>query len=296
MLALWHLLSGTPLPSIRTRCAEAARRASAPPAARRAVLVGNHFTAGAASRKPDGTAGTDALGRAGLAARVSAGGEAEARRATRSSRSADETRSNPADALGDLIAAYAPCLILIDEWVAYARQLYGRDDLAGGTFDTQFTFAQTLTEVVKAVPGAMLVVSIPASSAAPTAEEAERGATDIEVGGLNGAQALARLQQVIHRIADQWRPASSVESFAIVRQRLFEEPGADAQADIGAVARVFTDFYARNRAEFPSGVAEPSYEERIKSAYPIHPELFDRLYQRLVDAWSGSSGPAACCG
>ena len=89
---------------------------------------------------------------------------------------------------------------------------------------------------------------------------------------------------MIRRIADQWRPASPVESFAIVRQRLFEEPGADAQADIAAVARVFTDFYARNRAEFPSGVAEPSYEERIKSAYPMHPELFDRLYQRLVDA------------
>jgi hypothetical protein len=35
----------------------------------------------------------------------------------------------------------------------------------------------------------------------------------------------------------------------------------------------------RNRAEFPAGVAEPSYEERIKAAYPVHPELFDRLYQ-----------------
>ena len=49
--------------------------------------------------------------------------------------------------------------------------------------------------------------------------------------------------------------------------------------DIAAVARTFTDFYAKNRAEFPAGVAEPPYEERIKSAYPIHPELFDRLYQ-----------------
>ena len=192
---------------------------------------------------------------------------------------ADATRSNPGAALGELIRAYAPCLILIDEWVAYARQLYGRDDLAGGTFDTQFTFAQTLTEAVKAVPGAMLVVSIPASSAAPSAEEIERGATDIEVGGLNGREALARLQQVIRRIADQWRPASATESFAIVRQRLFEEAGATALADIGAVARVFTDFYARHRAEFPAGVAEPSYEERIKAAYPMHPELFDRLYQ-----------------
>ena len=129
------------------------------------------------------------------------------------------------------------------------------------------------------MPGAQLVVSIPASSADPMEEEKERGTTDIEVGGLNGAAALARLQQVIRRIADQWHPASPVESFAIVRQRLFEEPSADAQVDIAAVARTFTDFYAKNRAEFPAGVAELSYEERIKSAYPIHPELFDRLYQ-----------------
>ena len=278
MLALYHLLSGTPLDAYPDEVRKVLGGVTLPNA-RRAVLVGNHFKAGAATRKPDGTEIRTLWGELAWQLGFSAGGEAEARRAYEIVRSADETRSNPADALGTLISAYAPCLILIDEWVAYARQLYGRDDLAGGTFDTQFTFAQTLTEVVKAVPGALLVVSIPASSAGPTSEEAERGATDIEVGGLNGAQALARLQQVIHRIADQWRPASSVESFAIVRQRLFEDPGADAQADIGAVARVFTDFYAKNRAEFPSGVAEPSYEERIKSAYPLHPELFDRLYR-----------------
>ena len=44
-------------------------------------------------------------------------------------------------------------MILIDEWVAYARSLVGRDDLAGGTFDDQFTFAQSLTEAVKGTPG-----------------------------------------------------------------------------------------------------------------------------------------------
>jgi hypothetical protein len=42
---------------------------------------------------------------------------------------------------------------------------------------------------------------------------------------------------------------------------------------------VFTDFYARHRGEFPAEVSEPAYEERIQVAYPIHPELFDRLYQ-----------------
>ena len=163
--------------------------------------------------------------------------------------------------------------------MAYARQLFGRDDLDGGTFDTQFTFAQTLTEDVKAVRGAMLVVSIPASSETPSEEELERGGSDIEVGGLNGREALARLQQVIRRTADQWRPATSRESFEIVRQRLFERPDATGQTDIDVVARTFTEFYARHRGEFPNAASEPAYEQRIKAAYPIHPELFDRLYQ-----------------
>jgi predicted AAA+ superfamily ATPase len=278
MLALWHLLSGTPLTSYPDDLQKLL--AGYPvPAAQRVALVGNHIAAGKGSTKPDGTKVQTLWGELAWQLGHTAGGPDEARRAFEMVRDADATRSNPGAALGELIRAYAPCLILIDEWVAYARQLYGREDLAGGTFDTQFTFGQTLTEAVKAVPGAMLVVSIPASSAAPSAEEIERGATDIEVGGMNGREALARLQQVIRRIADQWRPASAVESFAIVRQRLFEEAGASAQADIAAVARVFTDFYARNRAEFPAGVAEPSYEERIQVAYPVHPELFDRLYK-----------------
>ena len=39
---------------------------------------------------------------------------------------ADETATNPGDAVGKLLRKYAPCLILIDEWVAYARQLHER--------------------------------------------------------------------------------------------------------------------------------------------------------------------------
>ncbi|HBY95694.1 MAG TPA: hypothetical protein DEP84_17360 [Chloroflexi bacterium] len=32
-----------------------------------------------------------------------------------------------------------PCLVLIDEWVAYARQLHDQSDLPAGSFETQFT-------------------------------------------------------------------------------------------------------------------------------------------------------------
>ncbi len=282
MLALWHLLSGRELAEYPQELQELLaghKIGELGRSAARVAMVGNHIAAGKGSVKADGTHVRTLWGELAWQLGAARGGEAGAREAYAIVADADTTRSNPGAALHELVAAHAPCLVLIDEWVAYARQLFGRDDLDGGTFDTQFTFAQTLTEVVKSVPGAMLVTSIPASSETPSAEEQERGGSDLEVGGLNGREALARLQQVIRRMADQWRPASHQESFEIVRRRLFEERDAAAQADIGAVARTFTEFYARHRGEFPSGVGELAYEERIKAAYPIHPELFDRLYE-----------------
>jgi predicted AAA+ superfamily ATPase len=282
MLALWHLLSGRELAEYPQELQELL---AAHPvgelgrSAARVALVGNHIAAGKGSVKTDGTHVRTLWGELAWQLGAARGGGAGARAAYAIVADADATRSNPGAALYRLVTEHAPCLILIDEWVAYARQLFGRDDLDAGTFDTQFTFAQTLTEVVKQVAGAMLVVSIPASSDLPSEEERERSGSDIEVGGLNGREALARLQQVIRRTADQWRPATSRESFEIVRRRLFEEPDATTRADIDVVARTFTEFYARHRGEFPTGAAEPAYEERIKAAYPIHPELFDRLYE-----------------
>ncbi len=290
MLALWHLLSGRNLaeyPQELQDLLAGHEIGELGQVANRVALVGNHVAAGKGSVKDDGTHVRTLWGELAWQLGVQSDGKHGARQAYAIVADADATRSNPGAALHQLIAAYAPCLILIDEWIAYARQLYGRDDLDGGTFDTQFTFAQTLTEVVKAVPGAMLVVSIPASSAKPSEEEAERGDTGldavdpggIEVGGHNGREALARLRQVIGRAADQWRPATHHESFEIVRRRLFEEPTTADRADINVVARTFVEFYARHRGEFPGGTGELAYEERIRAAYPIHPELFDRLYE-----------------
>ena len=66
----------------------------------------------------------------------------------------DANATNPGDHLQDLFRRFGPCLILVDEWVAYARQLSRQQDadpLPAGTFDTHFTFAQALTEAAKAV-------------------------------------------------------------------------------------------------------------------------------------------------
>lgn len=272
MLALWHLFSGTPLhefpQEIVDLLAEVDSRAVGAKV-NRAAIVGNHIDPQAGKVEPDGTHVRTLWG--DLAWQL---GGPEAYALVRQS---DEAHTNPGDALRKVVAAYSPCLILIDEWVAYARQLYGRDDLNAGTFDTQFTFAQTITEVVKSVPGALLVVSIPASSNAET-DNGTMGSA-LEVGGVNGQAALDRLQNVIRRVARQWQPARSHESFEIVRRRLFEDPDARARAEIAAIAKQFWKFYNDHKGEFPRECAETGYEKRIIDAYPIHPELFDRLYE-----------------
>ena len=92
---------------------------------------------------------------------------------------------------------YGPCLILIDEWVAYAR--HDESDLPAGSFETQFTFAQALTESVKQLPGNCLpacrrppgvgharpacVTSSGASSRLVAAGQRRRGVRDRPTGG-----------------------------------------------------------------------------------------------------------------
>ena len=69
------------------------------------------------------------------------------------------------------------------------------------------------------------------------------------------------------------------EGFEIVRRRLFEPlAGAEAFTQRDVTARAFSELYQSQRGEFPSECLTADYERRIQSAYPIHPEIFDRLY------------------
>ncbi|MBX6366032.1 MAG: ATP-binding protein, partial [Gemmatimonadetes bacterium] len=191
-------------------------------------------------------------------------------------RADDERATNPGDALRELFNEYGPCLVLIDEWVAYARQLHDQSDLPAGGFETQFTFAQALTESAKLARNCLLVISLPASDSSGSPHTL---ADEVEVGGVRGREALDRLRNVIGRVESSWRPASAEEGFEIVRRRLFEPLTERAQfVDRDNVARAFADHYRTQRQEFPPECADPEYERRIVAAYPIHPEVFDRLY------------------
>lgn len=167
------------------------------------------------------------------------------------------------DTLFDLLERFGPCLIIIDELVAYARNLYHTERLPAGTFDTVMTFIQALTEAVRRSTDSLMVISIPQSR--------------IEIGGEGGEATLEILSHIVGRVEAVWRPITALESFEIVRRRLFAEKIDYAARD--AVLGEFASLYRDNRTEFPSAVSEREYLERMRAAYPIHPELFDRLYQ-----------------
>ena len=267
MLALYHLFSGTPLSDLMDmeQVMQDAGSDRLPPV-RRVVLVGNKISPGNPSTKPDGTTVRTLWGE--LAWQL--GGKNAFQRV----QADDENATSPGDVLRELFNEYGPCLVLIDEWVAYARQLHDQSDLPAGSFETQFTFAQALTEAAKAAGNCLLVISLPASDSGGSPH-----VDDVEVGGRRGREALERLRNVVARVESSWRPASAEEGFEIVRRRLFE-PLADPARfkDRDVVARGFADLYRDQHQEFPVECRDADYEKRIRAAYPIHPEIFDRLY------------------
>lgn len=179
-------------------------------------------------------------------------------------READESGTSPGkDTLARLIARYAPCVILMDELVAYIRQFDEKTRLAGGTYDSNITFMQALTEALKAVPNAVLLASLPES--------------DQEAGSRRGVSALRTLEHYFARVQALWKPVAAEEAFEIVRRRLFAE--ITNTAAVETVCRSFADLYIMSGAEFPRETQESRYYQRLINAYPIHPEIFDRLYE-----------------
>ncbi len=259
MLALYHLFSCSSieqLPGLEP-IFEAAGVKELPKNVNTVVLVGNKISPGQIHQKSDGTQIRTRWGEIAWQLGGSEGYEMV--------KEADVTSTNPGDALTKLFNKYAPCLISIDEWVSYARQLHEKSDLPAGSFHTHFTFAQTLSESAKNADRALLVASIPSS--------------DIEIGGERGKEALDRLKNAIGRVESPWRPASAEESFEIVRRRLFQTL-TDTQLFVArdAVIKKFSEMYRTQAQEFPLECREADYERRLREAYPIHPEVFERLY------------------
>src|SRR5690625_1662860 len=167
------------------------------------------------------------------------------------------------EVLTELLRQAAPCVVLIDELLAFVRQLELGKVFKAGTFDSNISFIQALTEAMKAVPNAILLASLPES--------------ELEVGGTMGQRALSSLETYLARVESVRKPVESEEAFEIVRRRLFEHAGESGEVE--RIRRQFADFYWQHAEKFPSETQVNEYYERMCRSYPIHPEVFDRLYK-----------------
>jgi Predicted ATPase (AAA+ superfamily) len=289
LLALYHLFSDvttTSLVGMEPLLREVGIQQA--PSTKRAVLVGHALSPAQVRLKPDGCEvhtlwgelAWQLLGRQGYEMVLDD----------------DLAGTSPgSETLRQLFVAAGPTLVLIDEWVVFVRQLYKPKDMSetylpAGSFEANMSFVQNLTEAAKAAPQTLVVASIPGSDSELGGEGRQEAATrarqifgnipgsDSELGGEGGQEAAIRLRQIFGRVESPWRPADPEEGFEIVRRRLFEDVPQRFSASRDAVARAFGEYYREQRSEFPTACSQLDYERRIIECYPIHPELFDRLF------------------
>ena len=176
---------------------------------------------------------------------------------------ADTDGTSPGkETLAALFKKFGPAIVLMDETVAYLRQFAAGRNYRGGTYDSNLSFIQAITEAASAVPNAMVLASLPESM--------------MEVGDQRGQDALSSLQKYFGRIEAVWKPVAAEEAFEIVRRRLFQAVADEPARD--AVCRAFADLYEENPTSFPPETRESAYQTRLCASYPVHPEVFDRLY------------------
>ena len=165
----------------------------------------------------------------------------------------EQNYTNPgSEKLANILKEASPCIILIDEVVAFAKQLEGT------RYEAFHAFLQSLTEAAK-VPGALVVGSLPESKK--------------EAGGEDGAEALERLEKLFGRIQSAWTPASGLETFEIVCRRLFQPIDQDSEKYRDATLQAFMKSYRANANDFPPDVKARAYQDEMRRTYPIHPEV-----------------------
>jgi predicted AAA+ superfamily ATPase len=233
-----------------------------PPAARIAVLVGSALDATRPVHHATVPGGEVRTLWGELARQL--GGEDRVAEAFDYVAAADATGRAPSSTtFARLFDAFGSCVVLIDELVAYVRNLKGRDDLPGGTFDAAITFVHAVTEGARRSKSSMVIASLPES--------------EVELGGDAGREALRSIEPTFGRIETIWRPVGASEGFEIVRRRLFGEihdiRGRDRVVD------AYASQYREAASEFPSDALGVPYRQRLHDSFPIHPEVFDRLYE-----------------
>ncbi|RDI95212.1 DUF499 domain-containing protein [Meiothermus sp. QL-1] len=178
---------------------------------------------------------------------------------------ADEALSPPGKkALSELLAAYSPVLILMDELLVYqvkaASVAVGNTTLQAQTF----AFLQELSEVVGSLPNAVLVTTFPESHLEYYDHQ-------------EAPQVFARLEKIFGRVQAVRMPVQGEEIYEVLRRRLFERIDGEAAKQVVAA---YMQTYEQYEKELPPEVRSGEYGRKMLKAFPFHPELVNVLYER----------------
>jgi hypothetical protein len=228
------------------------------------VIDGSAIPAGAADTADDGTELHTLLGQ--LAWRL--GGAAAYERVAEQDRA--QLGSGTVQ-LAELLEAYAPCLVLLDETLEYLNKALSVSVGEGNLAGSALTIIKELCTAAANVPGAAIVATL-------TSSRLEDYAT------LSGEEMQERLSKVVGRSENIVTPVEGDDIFPILHRRLFETVGGEAQRR--AVGDAYGAYYESLGDVLPPAFREASYRQRIAWAYPFHPELVDILTNR----WGSLSG------
>ena len=170
-----------------------------------------------------------------------------------------ETTAPGGNQLDALFEHVGPSIILMDELVAYVR------NVQGVTQESIYTFFQAVTESVKRTKNVTLVATLPEGQ--------------IQAGGEGGMTVLDTLESILERVDAVSIPLEVDNAFEVVRRRLFSSMSDDDKTERDLTCEAFRRMYQNSRSEYPNNVSDQHYLQRMKDCYPIHPEIFDRLFE-----------------
>ncbi len=177
----------------------------------------------------------------------------------------DENRVAPGtDRLTDLLGGLGPVVVLMDEALEYATKAGGVPVGEGTLLGQTLSFLQELSTVAANRPQTMLVGALPSSY--------------LERFDASAQKAFHQLNRIFGRLEQIRTPVEGAEIYEILRRRLFEHVGEEAERR--QVAEAYWDFYQAHAGDLPRKVREIAYRDRMVRAYPFHPELVDILYER----------------
>ena len=166
----------------------------------------------------------------------------------------------------------------MDELVSYARQFEEGKSYSGGSYDSNLSFIQALTEALKAVPTAVLLASLPES--------------DKEAGSQRGIAALASLSHYSGPRPGTMETGGDRGGFRDRAPPFVRRHQRQAGGGIGLPCLCGLSM-SPIAPSFRHETQESHYFDRLVRAYPIPPRCLTAC-SRIGLRWTISSAPVAC--